>query len=236
MTIEVIGAGTGRTGTMSLKLALEQLGFGPCYHMIELLQEPARVAHWEAAFGGRPVDWDAALAGYRSTVDFPSYLHYRALMRQYPEAKVILTLRDPESWYESALTTIYRAKPGLGGMLRMAVRLPFSRFHRQLIRVFKLSDSIWRDEFGGRFTDRAYAIEVYNRHLAEVRSHVPRERLLEFDVKQGWAPLCAFLGVAAPDGPFPRANDRAEFQARLRLGIDKSLAKLRAERAANARR
>ena len=173
----VIGAGTGRTGTMSLKLALEQLGFGPCYHMIELLQEPARVAHWEAAFGGRPVDWDAALAGYRSTVDFPSYLHYRALMRQYPEAKVILTLRDPESWYESALTTIYRAKPGLGGMLRMAVRLPFSRFHRQLIRVFKLSDSIWRDEFGGRFTDRAYAIEVYNRHLAEVRSHVPRERL-----------------------------------------------------------
>src|SRR5947208_7864431 len=109
MAIQVIGAGLGRTGTLSLKAALEELGFGPCYHMIELITHPEQVVYWEAASAGQPVDWDALFAGYQAVVDYPGCRYYRELMRHYPEAKVILTVRDPETWYESCMATIYQA-------------------------------------------------------------------------------------------------------------------------------
>ena len=126
MAIKVIGAGFGRTGTLSIKLALEQLGFGKCYHMVELLENPQQVHFWEDANQGKPVDWEALFQGYQATVDYPGYRHYKQLMQYYPEAKVLLSVRDPEKWYESTYNTIYQAAPSLGQKIEMALKLPFS--------------------------------------------------------------------------------------------------------------
>lgn len=213
MTIKVIGAGFGRTGTLSLKVALEELGFGKCYHMLELLQHPDQVTFWENASQGEPIDWDALFEGYQATVDFPSYRYYRQLMQHYPDAKVLLSIRDPDSWYESTLNTIYRAGPSTSQKLLMALKLPFSPKLRQIVRAFRLADkNVWQGDFQGRFTDKSFALEVFNQHIQEVKCIVPPERLLVYQVKQGWEPLCRFLGVPIPQNqPFPRVNDRAAF-------------------------
>jgi len=220
MTLRVIGAGTGRTGTTSLKHALEDLGFGPCYHMLELLQHPERVPLWEEALAGRPVDWDALFEGYQSTTDFPAHLCYRELMAHYPDARVILTVRDPDAWHESAMNTIYRRRPPLREVLSLGLRLPFSRKARHIARVLQLPKRhLWQQMFQGRFEDRAFATDVFRRHNQEVQETVPADRLLVFDVKQGWEPLCKFLDVPVPDAPFPRSNNRATFQASQERGI-----------------
>ena len=219
MSLEVIGAGTGRTGTTSLKLALEQLGFSRCYHMVELLEHPEDVAYWERANRGKPVDWDALFAGYRATVDYPGYVHYKALMQRYPEAKVILSVRDPEAWYESALATIYRAGPGLAQKLKMGLLLPFSPKLRKLLRVFKMVGQLWAGRFEGRFEDKAFAVAKFREHNEEVKRTVPADRLLIYEVREGWEPLCEFLGVPVPNTPFPRSNDRQAFQDQQKQGL-----------------
>lgn len=212
MPIEVIGAGLGRTGTLSLKAALEELGFSRCYHMVEV---PAHMDHartWDAAARGEPVDWDRLFDGYRATVDWPGCSFYRELLQKYPEAKVILTIRDPERWYDSARQTIYtvqHAFPAWTGLIFPRMRV----FRRMLDRV------IWDGTFRGRFEDRASAIEVFNRHNEQVRGDVPADQLLVYEVGQGWEPLCAFLGVPVPEGkPFPHLNDAAEFRQRIERG------------------
>lgn len=210
MALQVIGAGHGRTGTLSLKAALEELGFGPCYHMVELLAHPEQVTYWEAAERGEAVDWDALFKGYRAGVDFPVFRHYRTLAEHYPDAKVVLTVRDPERWYESALNTIYRAGPAPLQKALMALQLPFSPRLRKLIRVFRLSEGVWQKDFGGRFEDKAYALEVFKAHTEAVKRTVPEERLLVYDVKEGWEPLTlmhfferagARQAVPAPERP-----------------------------------
>lgn len=211
MALEVIGAGHGRTGTLSLKAALEELGFGRCYHMVELLAQPQEVSYWEAAEKGESVDWDALFEGYRSGVDFQVFRHYGALAQHYPDAKVILTVRDPEKWYESALSTIYRAGPPPLQKALLALRLPFSPRLRKLIRVFRLSGNVWRKDFGGRFEDKAYALKTFEAHVEAVKRTIPEERLLVYEVGEGWEPLCAFLNVPVPDKPFPHLNDRLSF-------------------------
>ena len=213
MTLKVIGAGFGRTGTVSLKAALEELGFGPCYHMIELLKHPAQIDQWEAASQGKAVDWDALLTGYQAIVDFPGCLYYKALMQRYPEAKVLLSVRDPDQWYDSTYHTIYQAKPGLGPMLMLLLRVPFSVRVRRFMRIFRMADRVlWHNLFQDRFADRQHALAVYQRHIAEVKQVVPADRLLVYNVAEGWTPLCNFLEVAVPVGkPFPRLNDRASF-------------------------
>jgi hypothetical protein len=195
--MQVIGAGFGRTGTMSLKVALEELGFGPCYHMIEVFEHPEHVPLWEAAAQGEPVDWEELLAGYQSTVDWPGCTFYKDLMKVYPEAKVLLNVRDPDKWYESARNTIYAT-----------VNIPDPPPGRRM--VDKL---VWKQTFDGNFENRQHAIEVFERHNEEVKKHVPSERLLIYEVKEGWEPLCEFLGVVAPrDKPFPRLNDTESFK------------------------
>lgn len=195
--MKVIGAGFGRTGTMSLKEALQELGFGPCYHMIELFEHPEHVAFWEAAARGGPVDWEEFLAGYQSTIDWPGCTFYKDLMKVYPDAKVLLNVRDPDKWYESVRNTIYATG-------NMPDPPPGKRMVDELI---------WEETFDGNFEDRRYAIEVFNRHNEEVRKHVPPERLLAYEVKEGWEPLCEFLGVEPPrNKPFPRLNDTESFK------------------------
>ena len=206
MAIQLIGAGFGRTGTLSLKLALEQLGLAPCYHMSEVFAHPEHVALWSDAVDGRLVDWDALFAGYAATVDWPACTFWRELAAHYPDAKVLLTLRSPESWYASVDETIYE-------VLRKP-QPPDPALAAWHAMVTKLIDV---QTFGGRFADRAHAIGVYERHAEAVQRAIPKERLLVYQVAQGWQPLCDFLGLPVPAGEFPRVNSKDEFRARAGL-------------------
>ncbi len=212
--LKVIGAGFGRTGTLSTKAALEALGFGPCYHMTEVFNKPTAFAQWEAATRGDPVNWSEVFAGYQATVDWPGCAFYADLMKAYPDAKVLLNVRDPEKWYESVNNTIYQTSRGAS---RSSIASLFSqvmmRFIPNLRHMRRMINAlIWEKTFGGRFEDKDHAIAVFKQHIEEVKQCVPPEKLLVYDVKQGWESLCAFLGVEVPkDTPFPHLNDRASF-------------------------
>lgn len=207
MTLSVIGAGLGRTGTLSLKLALEQLGFGPCYHMLEVLKNPKAPGYWEAAADRQPVDWGEIFKGYGSTVDWPSATFYRELAEAYPEAKVVLTVRDPQAWFASTQATIFRH--GYDDQDD-----PFQRMATKVIGNL----------FDRRLHDESRAIQVFNRHNETVREVIPANRLLVYDVAEGWAPLCAFLGVDEPDTPMPKANSTEEFQSMIEGRIAEMMA------------
>jgi hypothetical protein len=216
--VKVIGAGFGRTGTMSLKVALETLGFDPCYHMTEVFAHPEHTGFWISAWRREPADWDGVLGGYEAAVDWPACTFYEELMERHPDAKVILSVRDPERWYESVRNTIYELSV-------IIPRHPIYRIGYKLVSFFvfrgpgnrNLADAIiWQGTFDDRFEDKHHAIEVFERHDAEVQRRVPKDRLLVYDVKAGWGPLCEFLGVEEPEEPFPRTNDAVEMRRRLR--------------------
>lgn len=217
MSLEVIGAGFGRTGTESLKSALETLGFGPCDHMFELIKTTWRVEHLEDLHAGRPADLEALFGQFRSAVDFPYAMYYRPLMAAYPNAKVVLTVRDPERWYESARKTILRGVPAFAvpvsrllGLVSRNAR-GFPRWHAYV------TSAIYDDFFEGRRHDRAYMIARFQRWIEEVEANVPPDRLLVYEVKDGWEPLCEFLGRPIPAEPFPKSNDSDSFQQRTKL-------------------
>jgi len=205
--LEVIGAGLSRTGTMSLKLALERLGFGPCYHMHEVGLRPEHAARWLEAAAGATVDWTSLLGGYSAAVDAPTSHFWRQLSATFPAAKVILTVRDAAAWYQSVRSTIYElardpdrfAAPGVRAQLELARTITFE------------------GAFGGRFEDEQHALTVFTAHNDAVRESLTGDRLLVFDVAAGWGPLCRFLARPIPEGPFPRRNGRAEFRRRAGL-------------------
>ncbi len=203
MSLSVLGAGFGRTGTMSLKLALEKLGLGRCYHMAEVFQNPGHAERWSAAAEGEKVDWDALLAGYGAAVDWPSTYFWRELAAYYPNAKIILTLRSAESWYKSCQSTIFQA---MTGTTDDPVRVAQQKMARRLVVD---------GTFGARIDDAAHTMAVYEKHNEEVRRVIPKERLLVYEIREGWAPLCSFLGLPVPEEPFPRVNSTEEFQSRL---------------------
>ncbi len=202
---------------MSLKVALETLGFDPCYHMIEVFEHPEHVGFWEAAWRSEPVDWDKVLGDYEATVDWPACTFYEELLRRHPDAKVLLSVRDPELWYESTRNTIYELSKIIAGSWLSRVIFAFvGLFVPGVFEIGRMDNEIiWHGTFDGKFEDKRYAIEVFNRHNEEVRRRVPRERLLVYEVKEGWGPLCEFLGVEEPDQPFPRLNDAAEMRRRI---------------------
>ncbi len=195
MTMQVIGAGFGRTGTASLKLALEQLGFGPCYHMTEVFEHPESVPMWVEAAKGNP-DWDTIFNGYKACVDFPACTHWRTLMDAYPDAKVLLSVRDAGRWFDSVNETIMGPK-----VVEFTRNSPLWEMMKRNIY----------DLFDGRIDEREHMIECFNRHVEEVKSTVPADRLLVFEAKMGWQPLCDFLGVEVPDHPYPHVNTREDF-------------------------
>ena len=197
MTLKVIGAGYPRTGTASLKLALEQLGFGPCHHMREVFMNPQSASLWVAAAEGKP-DWDTIFANYQSTTDAPACNFWRELATYYPNAKVLLSVRDPEKWFESTQATVL--SPQMTGMQDGS---PLKEF---------FDKAVWR-HLGARANDRDFMIALFNRHIEEVKRQIPKERLLVFDAREGWAPLCKFLGVPVPETPFPQTNSREEMLA-----------------------
>jgi len=206
MPLEVIGAGLSRTGTLSLKLALEQLGCGPCFHMLEFVKadyEPRRRL-CEAAMDGEAPEWEAIFAGFSSAVDMPACLYYRKLSRAYPLARVILTVRDPTSWYRSSLATVWGDAPSgqtiAAGQGARGTTL-------QAANLREVGFDILEDP-----RNEALTTALFKRYSEQVKHDISPERLLVFDVEDGWEPLCAFLGVAVPPTPFPRENSAAEFQ------------------------
>ncbi len=202
---------------MSLKVALETLGFGPCYHMIEVFEHPEHVGFWKAAWRGEPVDWEKVLGGYEAIVDWPACTFYEELLHRYPDAKVVLSVRDPERWYESTRNTIYEmSKITAGSRLSRVIFAFVGLFVPGVFEIGRMGNEIvWQGTFDGKFEDKPYAIEVFNRHNEEVRRRVPQDRLLVYDVKEGWGPLCEFLSVEEPDKPFLRLNDAAEMRRRI---------------------
>lgn len=202
MTLAIVGAGLGRTGTHSLKLALERLLGGPCYHMVEVFNHPEHVPMWHAAMRDEPVDWPALFEGYAATVDWPGGGVWQAISEAYPDAPVLLsTRRSADEWYTSGSRTIFlamdEAPPGM------------EEWHAMVSAMVHRVTPDWHD---AELTKAGY-----ERHNAAVRAAVPPDRLIEWQPENGWAPLCAALGVAEPDEPFPVTNTTAEFRAMLGL-------------------
>jgi hypothetical protein len=207
MSLAVIGAGWSRTGTFSLRKALELLGFGPCYHMHEVFPHPEHHASWRSAAAGTLADWNTLLAGYQSVADAPPCIFWRELVAANPEARVVLTIRDASSWYDSMQSTVHET------LMAVDVASPADRPALTLARELVLDGF-----FKGNFRDREAALARFNEHNDAVQREVPAERLLVYEVAQGWPPLCAFLGTPVPSCPFPRTNARAEFRRRAGLG------------------
>jgi hypothetical protein len=197
MDIAVVGAGVGRTGTHSLKLALEQLLDAPCHHMIEILGDPGQVPAWIDAIEGRPVDWATMLARYRAIVDWPGGSFWPELSQAYPNALMLLSVRDPESWYRSASNTIF---------------LTFDSVPPEMAPWLDAVRTLLHDRFSDRFDDPSAMMDAYVRHNAAVRAGVPSARLLEWNLGDGWEPICDRLGLPVPADPFPVTNSTNEFR------------------------
>lgn len=199
--LEVIGAGYSRTGTLSLKRALEILGIGRCYHFTELLKQQ-HATRWLGVLDGAPPNWDDLFADYSATVDWPAVTYYRELADYYPHAKVILTIRDPDHWHTSLTNALLPLRQVLPSWI------PWTS------RIARLTDlTIWKGTFKGRAEDREFAIACFHRHSHAVRAEIDERRLLVYDVNEGWEPLCTFLGCPVPDIPFPRTNSRRSLSA-----------------------
>ena len=218
MALQVVGAGVGRTGTLSLKTALEQLLGGPAYHMLEVFEHAEHVPLWRQA-ATSTIDWDALVGGYASTTDFPACLFWRELADANPHAVVLLsTRRDTETWWESASQTIFAIDPA---------NLP-----DEMAQWWEMWDAVSTARFTNKVTDREAACAAYERHNAAVRAEVPPGRLVDWQPGDGWEPICAALGVAVPDAPFPRLNAREDFpQVTADSSLTEALETMRAERA-----
>ncbi|MDC8003411.1 sulfotransferase family protein [Aureisphaera galaxeae] len=217
MSIKIIGAGFPRTGTTTLKRCLEILGHSKVYHMKELIVNPERLHHWKTLAETGDTDWEALYSGYDATVDFPGYPWYKNHMKRYPDAKVILTVRDFESWYKSVDKTVFRAGPQTPAeKIMMMGKLLMNSRVRNVVKCIKFFKKIFfAGELKGRFEDKAYAEKVWNDHIAEVKDYVPADKLLVYDVRDGWEPLCKFLGVEEPADPLPHLNKKENFKEML---------------------
>jgi len=199
----VIGAGYGRTGTLSLKFALEKLGYDKCYHMLEVQQHPAHTQHRIDCAAGQEPDWQQLFAGYQATVDWPSCNYWRQQLRAFPDAKVLLSRRDPEQWHRSVMNTIWASSKANSENPHPRAQLGWRM----------ACDVIWNGVFDGRVEDKDYAIACFEKHNQQVIDEVPAAQLLVYEPGQGWEPLCQFLDCQVPDEEYPHTNSTAEFKA-----------------------
>jgi hypothetical protein len=218
MKLKVIGAGGPRTGTASLKDALEILGFGKTFHMERLFNHPDEVKYWHELFDTGKTDFDKLFNGFASTVDFPGYLNYKILLEKYPAAKVILTERDPNEWYESAINTVHAATPQtIGQKLNILKKMIFSARFRKISKSFLLVEKyLWKGQYRGQFKNKELALQIYNDFNEEVKNHVKADQLLCYKISDGWGPLCEFLDVPVPNAEFPNKNKRKEFKEQMK--------------------
>ncbi len=202
MELVVVGAGVGRTGTHSLKVALEQLLGAPCHHMSEMMGDPDQVPGWIDAIEGRSVDWSNMLRNYRSIVDWPGGSFWPELTAANPDALVLLSVRDPESWYRSASNTIF---------------LAFDRVPPAMAPWMDAMRKLLHDRFSDQFEDPTRMMDAYERHNDEVRVKIPSAQLLEWTLGDGWEPICERLGLPTPTDPFPVTNSTNEFREMIGL-------------------
>lgn len=226
--MKLIGAGMPRTGTLTQKVALEMLGFEPCYHWVNILADLNEVDVWNRALDGEAV-WDEVFNGYEATVDWPGGFFWRELMDHYPDAKVLLSVRDAKKWEPSFRETIWNMGHGESLLRLMAsarghVDPQWARYLELVDRMFWTGKGTFARTGGER---PEQLIAEFNRHNEEVKATVPAERLLVWNVTEGWEPLCDFLEVPVPSEPMPHANDRETFLGRV---IDGALAALQSAR------
>jgi Sulfotransferase domain len=226
--MKLIGAGMPRTGTLTQKVALEMLGFEPCYHWVNILADLDQVDVWNRALDGEDV-WEEVFAGYHATVDWPGGYFWRELMDRYPDAKVLLSVRDPDRWEPSFRETIWNM--GHGESLLRLMASARGHVDPQWARYLKLVDRMFwtgKGTFAASGGERPeQLISEFKRHNEEVEATVPPERLLVWSVTEGWEPLCEFLEVPVPEEQMPHANDRDTFLGRV---IDGALAALQSAR------
>jgi hypothetical protein len=202
MSLRIIGPGFGRTGTKSTKDALETLGFAPCHHMYEVFANPPQVAFWQNIAAGRPVDYGQVFDGYAAQIDWPGAHVWRELADAFPEAKVLLTRRPEASWFRSYSRTI-------GKFMQIYPTLDLPPHIRDIADV--MTEMVVGPTFGGSALDEDRVLAAYRQRTADVEAAIAPERLLVFDVADGWEPLCRFLEVPVPDQPFPHENRREDF-------------------------
>ncbi|HEY4395403.1 MAG TPA: sulfotransferase [Polyangia bacterium] len=216
--LRVVGAGLGRTGTHSLKIALERLLGGPCYHMVEVFKRPADMELWRAAANGKLPDWRQLFDGFAATVDWPSAAFWFEIAEAFPDAVIVFSRRDTDGWWKSASRTIFEGfrrrpaeapsdKPGdkpAGGSPMNPAFIP-------------MITDLFRQTFTPDFLDEAQAKAAFERHTTDVRKRAPQSRLVEWQAQDGWGPLCAALGVPVPSEPFPITNTTEEFRSRAHL-------------------
>ena len=201
MALSVIGAGFGRTGTLSIKIALEYLGLGPCHHMVDVFANPEQLPHWQAAADGQPVDWDEVFAGYAAAIGWPSTHYWRELANKYPNSRILLSVRPADHWWKSFSNTI-------GTMLEIRSAVSNEYFRSATAMAHKI---IAEQTFGSAMNDKTAALFALQKRIDEVKQAIPGERLLIFDVLDGWGPLCKFLSLPIPDSDFPCSNSKNEF-------------------------
>ncbi len=215
--MRVICVGLNRTGTTSLTLALEELGFGPCYHIRTLNSEPHRVVDWlTAERDPAHADWERIFRGFDSAVGSPASAFWREIADEFHSAKVILTVRPADGWYESVAATLNEALAPEPAALRLLTWRRAKHASAYATASDAFQERILEREVGGDFSDRERTIRAFNKHIADVKAEIRADRLLVYTVRDGWEPLCAFLGVPQPARPFPRENDRATYRRRLR--------------------
>ncbi|XOV93584.1 MAG: sulfotransferase family protein [Bacteroidota bacterium] len=217
MSIKIIGAGLPRTGTNTLKQSLEMLGYTKTYHMKELLVNPDNLKYWHTLESTGTTNWDELYDGYQATVDFPAYPWVKEHLAQYPDAKVIFTTRPFDKWYDSIYSTVWTAGPqNLPQKLAMMSKLIFNPRLRKVIKCIKLAKKrIFKVTLQGKFEDKAFAEKVFNQHLEDMKALVKPENFLIYDVRDGWGPLCKFLGKEEPKDPLPHLNKKENFKTML---------------------
>ncbi|MEM7085732.1 MAG: sulfotransferase family protein [Bacteroidota bacterium] len=203
MSLKIIGAGFPRTGTTTLKKSLEMLGFSKAYHFKDLIADPSKLKYWQALEDTSETDYERLFEGYEASVDFPGYPYYKLLMKKYPDAKVVLTIRDFDSWYDSNFNTIWQVEP----------TNPCLEFMRNTYLI---------KQFDGKFASKEVAEKVFHAHNNEVIEYVPKEQLLVYEVKDGWEPLCTFLNCDVPSEELPHLNKKENFTAMLGKMLGKS--------------
>lgn len=199
MTLRIVGAGLGRTGTTSLKVALARLLGGPCHHMSELFAHPDQIPLWDAAAHGTMPDWHALFRDYRAAVDWPAAAYWPEISAAFPDAVILLSTRDAEAWWKSASDTIFQAIPNA----------PHPGWRDMVLTMM-------RNRFTDRLDDKDACLAAYDRWYTDARARIPKDRLLEWTAKDGWEPICERLGLPIPAEPFPRVNTTEEFQTMLR--------------------
>jgi hypothetical protein len=216
--MKLIGVGFGRTGTMSLKGALEQLGATPCFHMIDLIMGENKerdLPKWQKVADGGPVDWEDVFDGWEATVDWPGCTRWREIVATFPDAPVLLNHRDFDGFYKSCQNTILAVKQAaMAGELEPdSNREPPSPILWEVIEKM-----IWQGDFQGRFEDKDWVREMYYDRIETIKREIPSDRLIVWELgKDGWGPLADALGVPTPDEPFPHLHDTNEFRAEFGL-------------------